>query len=307
MERGIDMTEPKKKSFHPAFMCAIIPTNFVIIAIIGIAIGVGTTGYRVSILIGALYTIAAIPLSIITFVKIGKYVKEKRKAERIQASAPLHAPIMSSQPSTWGQPAQQAAQGRQSSQAMDSIYAKGLERVADEIVQQIMPKPAPTSAAPASVPQASTTVAASKSMVVKPVAKTTTAIPMTTPEAVAAKRAMLERVLAPQSSNAQALASDVMGSIASTKAVKGMKKDGGQPGEAATSKTSLDKTEEEVTTIKEQRMCVVHKGPIAGANFLCPKCETFYCMKCAIALKKNGEKCWSCGAEIVVDIPETDA
>lgn len=61
-------------------------------------------------------------------------------------------------------------------------------------------------------------------------------------------------------------------------------------------------TEKEVGVQKQEFTCVVHKGPITGANFLCPSCGTFYCMKCAKALKKNGEKCWTCGAELAVEI-----
>ncbi|MFX0099418.1 MAG: PKD domain-containing protein [Candidatus Hodarchaeota archaeon] len=63
----------------------------------------------------------------------------------------------------------------------------------------------------------------------------------------------------------------------------------------------LDKTEQEVQTFEEVRTCIVHKGPIAGANYLCPNCKTFYCMKCAITLSKNGEKCWACGKDLELD------
>ncbi|MBN2153890.1 MAG: hypothetical protein JW839_20705, partial [Candidatus Lokiarchaeota archaeon] len=103
-----------------------------------------------------------------------------------------------------------------------------------------------------------------------------------------------------------ALATEVMGSIAGTKAVKGLKKDGAVAAdESAAALEPLDKTEEEVTTFKDQKICVVHKGPISGAIYLCPKCETFYCLKCATFLKKNGEKCWSCKAEM--DVPDLEA
>ncbi|MHC1591048.1 MAG: hypothetical protein ACXQS8_03110 [Candidatus Helarchaeales archaeon] len=66
----------------------------------------------------------------------------------------------------------------------------------------------------------------------------------------------------------------------------------------------LKKTEAEVTTFKEKKICIVHKGPVAGSVYLCPQCDAIYCMKCARALKSAGEKCWQCGAEIVVaDLP----
>ncbi|MEX2715414.1 MAG: hypothetical protein Q6353_022110 [Candidatus Sigynarchaeum springense] len=221
-----------------------------------------------------------------------------RPATRAAASTALNAPVLH-------QPRPAAPQPNLTS---DPIYRKGLEAVADDIINQIMPKnaaSAPAANVPAATPsQSVTTISASRSMVMKPTVKTAESI--TTAEAAAAKRAMLERVLAPQSSEAQAIASEVMGSIASTKAVKGMKKDGAPAaGDGAAPQVPLDKTEEEVTTFKDQKICVVHKGPISGAIYLCPKCETFYCLKCATFLKKNGEKCWSCKAEM--DVPDIEA
>ncbi len=213
-------------------------------------------------------------------------------------------PVTPLQPPTMQQPAyQQRPTYPQTTMTADPIYRKGLEAVADDIVNQIAPKTAAV-APVATAPQTVTTVSASRSMVMKPVVKTAETI--ISAEAVAAKRAMLERVLAPQSREAQALASEVMGSIASTKAVKGLKKGAaGATGDDGTTVHEFDNTENEVTAIKEQKICIVHKGPISGAIFLCPKCETFYCMKCATYLKKNGEKCWSCKAEI--DVPDIEA
>jgi parallel beta-helix repeat protein len=60
----------------------------------------------------------------------------------------------------------------------------------------------------------------------------------------------------------------------------------------------LRKTEAEVSVKKEHHVCVVHKGKIVGAIYLCPECETYYCMKCAIVLKEKGENCWVCNNEI---------
>jgi hypothetical protein len=65
-------------------------------------------------------------------------------------------------------------------------------------------------------------------------------------------------------------------------------------------KRELKRTEAEVSVKKKQFICVVHKGHIEGDNYLCPNCQTFYCVKCAQALKDKGEKCWSCGNEINV-------
>ena len=60
----------------------------------------------------------------------------------------------------------------------------------------------------------------------------------------------------------------------------------------------LQKTEGEVAVEKKEYICVVHKGPIEGDIYLCPKCHTLYCVKCANTLKDRGEKCWSCETEI---------
>ncbi len=60
----------------------------------------------------------------------------------------------------------------------------------------------------------------------------------------------------------------------------------------------VEKTESEMGVDKQQFICIVHKGPIIGANYLCPHCQTFYCVKCAKTLKEKGEKCWSCDKDI---------
>jgi len=62
----------------------------------------------------------------------------------------------------------------------------------------------------------------------------------------------------------------------------------------------LERTESEVNIEKRAFICVVHKGEIVGTVYICPKCRTFYCGKCAKALKKKGDKCWSCETKIVL-------
>ena len=60
-------------------------------------------------------------------------------------------------------------------------------------------------------------------------------------------------------------------------------------------KKELDKIESELDIEEQEFTCIVHKGTIKGANiYLCPNCKTFYCVKCATALKERGEKCWLC-------------
>ncbi len=61
---------------------------------------------------------------------------------------------------------------------------------------------------------------------------------------------------------------------------------------------ALEETEAEVSIHREKFVCVVHKGPIEGDNYLCPNCFTFYCLKCAKTLKDQGDNCWTCGTEI---------
>ena len=63
-------------------------------------------------------------------------------------------------------------------------------------------------------------------------------------------------------------------------------------------KKEIEKTESEIDIKKDEVFCIVHKGPIDGTVYICPNCKTYYCYKCASVLKENGEKCWSCEAEI---------
>jgi hypothetical protein len=63
-------------------------------------------------------------------------------------------------------------------------------------------------------------------------------------------------------------------------------------------KEELEKTESEMKIEKNDPICVVHKGKITGTIYLCPECNTSYCLKCAKTLKNKGEGCWNCGREI---------
>ncbi len=64
----------------------------------------------------------------------------------------------------------------------------------------------------------------------------------------------------------------------------------------------LKKTESEVGIEEKEFICVVHKGNIDGNIYLCPQCKTLYCERCAKALREKGEKCWSCGNEININV-----
>ncbi len=62
----------------------------------------------------------------------------------------------------------------------------------------------------------------------------------------------------------------------------------------------IQRTKGEVQVEKEKHICVVHKGKIVGTVYICPNCETYYCMKCATALKKKNENCWVCNTKIKI-------
>ena len=57
-------------------------------------------------------------------------------------------------------------------------------------------------------------------------------------------------------------------------------------------KEELEKTEAEMKIEKKEYICIVHKGPIKEDNiYLCPNCDTFYCVRCAQALKEKLPVC----------------
>ncbi len=53
-------------------------------------------------------------------------------------------------------------------------------------------------------------------------------------------------------------------------------------------------TEEEVSVSKEKGICLVCKGDIHRLTYICPKCKTFYCVKCSKALSDMENMCWVC-------------
>ena len=74
----------------------------------------------------------------------------------------------------------------------------------------------------------------------------------------------------------------------------------------ANAKRELEETEREVEIEKKQVMCIVHRGIIHGNIYLCQKCQTFYCDKCAKVLKLKDELCWTCGSDITIAVTELD-
>lgn len=64
----------------------------------------------------------------------------------------------------------------------------------------------------------------------------------------------------------------------------------------------LTEMESELTITKKLYSCIVHKGPIKGAAYICPRCSAFYCFKCANTLKQQGDTCWSCQYGYRIDL-----
>jgi hypothetical protein len=58
-------------------------------------------------------------------------------------------------------------------------------------------------------------------------------------------------------------------------------------------------SEEEVTYYREQKICLICKGKVAGFNiFLCPNCEALYHEDCARVLTNMENACWVCNDPI---------
>ena len=53
-------------------------------------------------------------------------------------------------------------------------------------------------------------------------------------------------------------------------------------------------TEEEVIYHRERKICVVCKGKLLRAIYLCPECDALYCTKCSEAISSLENACWSC-------------
>ena len=53
-------------------------------------------------------------------------------------------------------------------------------------------------------------------------------------------------------------------------------------------------TEGDIILSQTEQICLVHKGPIEGFNFICPNCKVSYCNKCYEAIMQLENLCWSC-------------
>lgn len=57
-------------------------------------------------------------------------------------------------------------------------------------------------------------------------------------------------------------------------------------------------TEEEVSISKERKICLVCKGKLAKLLYMCPDCNSFYCVNCSEALSNAENACWVCDAPL---------
>ena len=57
-------------------------------------------------------------------------------------------------------------------------------------------------------------------------------------------------------------------------------------------------TEEEISFHMERKICVVCKGDVSRVNYMCPKCNTLYCVNCSEALSNLENTCWVCNEPI---------
>ncbi len=57
-------------------------------------------------------------------------------------------------------------------------------------------------------------------------------------------------------------------------------------------------TEEELNTYRENKICIVCKSKVSRLNYVCPKCEVLYCIRCSKALVNLKNMCWVCDTPI---------
>ena len=65
-------------------------------------------------------------------------------------------------------------------------------------------------------------------------------------------------------------------------------------------------TEKEMEIKPEVDLCQVHRGPMTGITYICPKCGAKYCLKCATALSGRDEACWVCNSPIEIGSKTAD-
>jgi hypothetical protein len=53
-------------------------------------------------------------------------------------------------------------------------------------------------------------------------------------------------------------------------------------------------TEEEINYSIEKKRCLVCKGKVSRLNYICPRCNVLYCLRCSNALSNLENACWVC-------------
>jgi predicted amidophosphoribosyltransferase len=53
-------------------------------------------------------------------------------------------------------------------------------------------------------------------------------------------------------------------------------------------------TEDDIIFHRERKICLVCKKDVSRVNYLCPKCNGLYCIKCTEQLSVSKNKCWVC-------------
>jgi hypothetical protein len=62
-------------------------------------------------------------------------------------------------------------------------------------------------------------------------------------------------------------------------------------------------SKEEISLSQSEKLCLVCKGELSRMMYLCPECNSFYCGKCSIILKKTENLCWVCNSPIDENLP----
>jgi parallel beta-helix repeat protein len=112
-------------------------------------------------------------------------------------------------------------------------------------------------------------------------------------EKIDEKRAILSRVMEPLTAEEQNAAASEAVPYNKLSAPGRKKGKGSAPEEAVTHQVD-EQTESEVNVIKKKEFCIVCNTPLKATTYICPHCETKYCIRCAIALSERKEACWAC-------------
>jgi hypothetical protein len=72
------------------------------------------------------------------------------------------------------------------------------------------------------------------------------------------------------------------------------KKDGDDDEDETITRRVDKRLEKDLQIHKVRPTCMVCTIPLKGATFICPNCETKYCMRCAQTLASRKEYCWTC-------------